>query len=303
MLLVILAATVLLTGCSDTETHTLRLGMMPAVDIAPFYHASESGIFDEHGLEVELVLFTNAQNRQTALQTNQIDGAMTDLVALATNVAGDFPLHGVLSTEGIFPLLVRDPADLAADSSAGDNRRPTIGVMEISITNYAAQMYLRQHHGDMQFEPVFINEIPTRLAAVSQGQVTGGIFPEPVASIGEANGLHKLVYPDIPRESLDIIAVTDSALQTKPEAIRALTAAYSQAAAELNTDPSLTLDILYRYIPNLPPQARELINLPAYRPAHLPSDGFLAEIIEWTEGVRGQSLGIQPADLVDRSYL
>ncbi|MBJ2355230.1 ABC transporter substrate-binding protein [Sphaerochaeta sp. S2] len=94
MFILILSLVLITTGCSkeeqktvqpDTEEITksvssLKVGMMSAVDAAPFYHALEAGYYEDEGVDVELVLFTNGQHRQTALQTQQVDGAMSDLV-------------------------------------------------------------------------------------------------------------------------------------------------------------------------------------------------------------------------------
>ena len=88
---------VLTTGCRKTEEAepaTLAVGMMSAVDAAPFYLALDRGYFLEEGVEARLILFTNGQHRQSALQTGQVDGAMTDLVALVTQTASDFKLTG-----------------------------------------------------------------------------------------------------------------------------------------------------------------------------------------------------------------
>ncbi len=300
--LFLLALTTFGMSCSS-EPATLRIGMMPAVDIAPFYYAQENGIFAEHDVQVELILFTNGQNRQTALQTNQVDGAMTDLVALVTNTAGDFPLRGVLATEGVFPLLVHESTGLQHRNGNSQHDPAAIGVMEISITNYIAEKYLDTHFPEIAYETVYINEIPTRLEAVHGGQLSGGIFPEPVASIGEHRGLTKLVYDDIPDQSPDIIAFTETALQQKDTAISALVSAYNQAAEELRADHDLSRDVLMRNIPNLPPEVRRLIILPEYRPAHLPDNGFIQEIIDWTGTAIGRELSVHPEDIIDRRYL
>jgi len=60
----------------------LKIGIMPAVDSAPIMLAKDKNYFAEEGLNISIDIYTNAVNRQTALQTNELDGAMTDLIAL-----------------------------------------------------------------------------------------------------------------------------------------------------------------------------------------------------------------------------
>ena len=290
---ILLAAIILaLTAAcsSEEEVLPLKVGMMPAVDAAPFYYALEEGFFADEEVPVELVLFTNAQNRQSALQTGEIDGAMTDLVALTTSRAGDFPLTGVLSTDGLFPLLSR--IDLAETSEV------TAGIMEISVTNYLLDQYLADSH---EIRKVYINEIPARLEAVDSGQLDLGVFPEPFASIGELRGLEKIVFPGIPEESVNIIAFSESALTEKYEAVSRFTAAYRRAVLEMDEDSARR--VLLESLPNLPDEIRPLIRLPEYHSPRLPGREFLEELVRWSESVTGSTYAMTGEDLVDRSFV
>lgn len=275
----------------EIAVHSLKVGLMSAVDAVPFFYALEQGFFEAEEVEVELILFTNAQNRQTALQTGQVDGAMTDLVALITNVGGDFDITGTLSTDGIFPLLT--------GVSMFEKDRVSAGVMEISVTNYILEEYLLGSHA---VDKVFINEIPARLEAILSSQLDTGIFPEPFASIGEMRGLEKVIYHDIPRESLNLIAFTGKALDEKHEAVRRFHTAYQNAVVQMNSVPGADRDTMMQALPNLPPDIRDTVHMPEYLAPRLPSDDFVNEIISWTEGITRTSYGITPDDILDRSF-
>jgi NitT/TauT family transport system substrate-binding protein len=274
------------------ESKSLKVGLMPAVDIAPILLAEKNGYFDELGLEVELEIYTNAQNRQTALQTNAIDGAMTDIVALITNNAEGFGLKGVLSTDGMFPLLV-NPKHV-------DDKDIKVGTMEISVSNYLVEQYLGSEYN---FQKVYINAIPTRMEAIGTGDIERGLIPEPLASIGEMNGLVKVVYDGIPKESLDIMAFTDKAISEKANSIQLFTQAYSKAVAEIQYNPELAKDVLMETITTLPPQIRDSITLPDYKDASLPSDEFINELIEWTSNLVGKTYEITPDEILDRRFV
>ena len=270
----------------------LTVGMMSAVDAAPFYYALHEGYFMEEGVDVELILFTNAQHRQTALQTHSVDGSMTDLVALITHTAGDFGLTATLSTHGVFPLL--------SGVSLFEKDRLRSGTMEISVTNYILEEYLSQSH---HIDKVFINEIPARLEAVLSGQLDVGIFPEPFASIGELRGLEKIIFPDIPRESLNLIAFTNDALETNEQEIKAFHRGYERAALILRAQPDLARDVLITVIPNNPLEARDLIIVPDYQEPGLPGDEFISEMIQWTSSVTGINYHVTPEDILDRRFI
>ena len=105
-----LLSVLLISGCStkdQSDSRSLKVGLMPAVDSAPILLAAEKGYFKDLGLYVQLEIFTNAQNRQSALQTHAIDGAMTDLIAVAVNVDGGFDIKATTMTNGVFPVLMK----------------------------------------------------------------------------------------------------------------------------------------------------------------------------------------------------
>lgn len=302
MLILILSLALIATGCAKDAQQsasekagpepTLKVGMMSAVDAAPFYHALEAGYYEDEGVDVELVLFTNGQHRQTALQTQQVDGAMSDLVALITQSTSDFHLIGTLSTDGAFPLLATGPLT--------EGTTVTAGTMEISVTNYLLDAYLKERYA---VEKVFINEIPARLEAVVSGQLDTGIFPEPFASIGELRNLEKLTFEGIPRESLNIIAFTEKALEEKEKQIAGFHRAYERAVKDLQRDPELARTALMNAIPALPEEIRSTMGLPVYHTPSLPSESFTEEIISWTEGITGTEYAVGPEDLFDARFI
>lgn len=290
--LLLFILTILSVSCSKEQTQSLKIGLMPAVDIAPILLAEKNGYFEELGLDVDLQIYTNAQNRQTALQTNEIDGAMTDIVALITNNAEGFKLKGVLSTDGMFPLLV-NPKHI-------DDKDIKVGMMEISVSNYLVEQYLNNEYN---YKKVYINAIPTRLEAIATADIQRGLIPEPIASIGEMNGLIKVIYEGIPSESLDIMAFTDKAISEKSKSIKLFIEAYGKAVSDIQKDSSLARDVLMESLNTLPPQIRDSITLPTYNNPTLPSDKFIEELVLWTSNLVGKEYEIKPDDILDRRFI
>ncbi len=290
--LLLFILTILSVSCSKEQTQSLKIGLMPAVDIAPILLAEKNGYFEELGLDVDLQIYTNAQNRQTALQTNEIDGAMTDIVALITNNAEGFKLKGVLSTDGMFPLLV-NPKHI-------DDKDIKVGMMEISVSNYLVEKYLNNEYN---YKKVYINAIPTRLEAIATADIQRGLIPEPIASIGEMNGLIKVIYEGIPSESLDIMAFTDKAISEKSKSIKLFIEAYGKAVSDIQKDSSLARDVLMESLNTLPPQIRDSITLPTYNNPTLPSDKFIEELVLWTSNLVGKEYEITPDDILDRRFI
>ena len=61
-----------------TELQPLTLGMMPTLDGLPFHIAKTQGIYDSLGLDLTILSFNSANDRDAAFQTRKIDGMITD---------------------------------------------------------------------------------------------------------------------------------------------------------------------------------------------------------------------------------
>lgn len=282
-------------GCGSKENNaeglSLKVGLMPAVDAAPVLLAEKNGYFKELGLHVELQIFNNAQDRQSALQTQSIDGAITDLIAVAANVDGGFDIKATTMTNGVFPVLSKEASENKTDIK--------VGMMEVSVTNFLIDEWLGNKY---KIEKVYINDIPARLAAIQSGQLDMGLFPEPMASMGELTGLKKNLYQPEGGLCPDVIVFTGKALTEKGEAVKLFHEAYNKAVDELNNNPQAARDILMEKIPNLKPEIKDKIILPEYTKTSLPDDEYIDKIIQWTSGVMKKDLKVTADELVERKF-
>lgn len=294
MLLAVMAASVA-AGCTpakNEESMSLTIGLMPAVDAAPVLLAQKNGYFTELGLTVTLQMYSNAQDRQSALQAQSIDGAITDLIAVAANVDAGFDIKATTMTNGVFPVL----------SSAGAESKTSVkvGMMEVSVTNFLIDEWLSDKY---TIEKVYINDIPTRLAAIESGQLDMGLFPEPMASMGALSGLTKTLYQPEDGICPNVIVFTGKALSEKEEAVRLFHKAYNKAVAALTQNPEDARDVLMDNIPNLNPEVKDTMVLPTYTVVSLPDDIYIDKVIQWTADVMKKELTVTAGDLVERKFI
>ena len=274
------------------ENRTLKIGLMPAVDTAPILIAEKNGYFKDAGINVEIEIYSNAQNRQSALQSYQIDGAMTDFIAVATNVDGGFDIKATTMTDGMFPVL--------SNGDVSGKKDIKVGMMEVSVSNYLIDKWLGK---DYNIEKVFINEIPARLAAIQSGELDMGLFPEPVASNGELKGLKKNLYGMDDEFSPDCLVFTGKAIAEKEKAIKAFHEAYNKAVDEINKNPQIARDILVEKIPNTNPEVKDIMVLPTYKKAAIPSDEYLQSIIDWTSKTLNKDLTVKPEAILEGKFV
>ena len=279
------------SGQVKEEELSLKIGLMPAVDSAPILLAKEKGYFEDLGLDLEIEIFYNAQDRQSALQTGAIDGAMTDLIAIVTNVNGGFDIKATTMTSGMFPVLVKE--------GYTDKKDIKVGMMEVSVSNFLIDEWLSE---DYNIEKVFINELPARLEMIKNGNLDMGLFPEPMASMGALGGLDKKIYEVKDGYCPDVMAFTGKALEEKSKAIELFHKGYDKGIEAINNDENLARDILIEKL-NLKPEVKDDINLPSYANAKLPNDEYIDSIILWVKDVLKEDVNVKPNDLVTREYV
>lgn len=280
-------------GCNsgDTGDMSLNIGVMPAVDAAPIFLAEKLGYFEDLGLDVNIQVFTSGTDRQSALQTNSIDGAISDMVALIVNVQGGFDIKGTMLTDGMFPVLVRENFE--------EQRDITVALMEVSVVNFLADEWLADKYN---IEKVFINEIPLRLEMLKNGSADMGVFPEPVASMGKLDGLTKIIYQAEDGYSPDIFVFTGKALKEKDAAVKAFHLAYNMAVESIKDDESNARDILVEKL-QFNPDIYDLIELPEYNEARLPDREYVNKLINWTQNVLQKEITVTESDIFERKYL
>lgn len=292
----LIATTILITGCGLKNTGTnknlsLKIGVMPAVDSAPILLADKKGYFKDLGLNIEVQVYTNAMNRQGALQSGELDGAMTDVIALVNNVENGFDIKVTTSTDGVFPFLIKKGFEEKKDIKAG--------MMEVSVTNYLSDKSLGDKYN---VEKVYINEIPARLEMISTGNLDMAVIPEPMASQGELTGLTKKVIENNDEFSPDVMVFTGDAIKDKEKEIKLFHEAYNKAVEEINKNDSEARDILIEVL-KLKPEIKEKIIMPVYNSARVPSEEYLRGVMDWNEKVIKKTINLNYEDLVEGKFV
>jgi len=129
------------------QDEPLRMGLLPILDVLPFYVAQEAGYFEEEGVELELIPVSSALERDQMLLVGEIDGMLNDListgifnqdetrvviVALARKAYDEAPQFRILAAPRSN---ITIPSDLVGKE---------IAISENSVIHYIAQRMLEQ---------------------------------------------------------------------------------------------------------------------------------------------------------------
>lgn len=71
----------------------ITIGVMPDTDSLPFIIAAEKGFFAEEGVKVNIQQFKSAMDRDAAMQSGNLDGSVSDVLAAAFARSGGFDVR------------------------------------------------------------------------------------------------------------------------------------------------------------------------------------------------------------------
>lgn len=96
-----------------TELQPLTLGMMPTLDGLPFHIAKTQGIYDSLGLNLTILSFNSANDRDAAFQARKMDGMITDYPsAVVLQAIHHADLGLVLKNDGYFCFIVSKESNI-----------------------------------------------------------------------------------------------------------------------------------------------------------------------------------------------
>ena len=270
----------------DTKLSKLTIGLMPDTDSIPFIIAAERGYFAEEGVEVELVPFKSAMERDAALQSGNLDGAVSDLLAVIFARSGGFSMHAVSYTDGNYNLVAGGNAGISA---AADLHGKEIAISRNTIIEYVTDEILSVNGmKEQDVSKVVIPQIPVRLEMLQSGNLAAAVLPEPMASVAVASGSRYVTGSGDLGINPGVIVFTDSSINEKAQSIRAMYRAYNKAVKYLNDTPRAEYIDLVMEKSGFPAPARDALDLKPYRSAGLPAEKDVEEAVRW---VKSKELG------------
>lgn len=313
----VLSLAIVVSGCAATKApdnnqptksvgKTVKIGVLPIEDNLPFYVAEKDGLYAKEGVQVELVSFASALERDTALQAGQIDGEVADMVAVALlkKIGTDVKIAsiglGATPKEGRFAILSSPKSsinDLAGLKGA------TLGISQNSIIDYVSdQMLLDKGVMLNDVKKMSIPKMPVRLDMLLSDQINAACLPDPLASLAQAKGAHLIIDDTYRNISQTVFLFRTKSIQVNPEGIKAAVRVYGSAGQALskNSDQYRSLFLEKAQIPT---ELKESYKTPTFSKLQLPTEEEVNSVMKWMVDKKliPQAYGYQ--DLVDSSLL
>ena len=274
----------LLTGCgadngAKKELQGVSIGVMPDIDSVPIIIAQEKGYFAEEGLKVDIQQFKSAMDRDAALQSGNLDGAISDMLAVAFAKSGGFDVKVTSFTDGTYKLIAgKDEAATTPQELAGKD----VAVSKNTIIEYVTDsITASQNMPADSINKVVIPQIPTRLEMLQNGKLAAATLPEPMGSIAIANGCKFITDSEELGINPGVMMFTATAVADKQEELKAFYRAYNKAVKYLNEHPQDEYMDLIIEKSGFPAAAKTALKLPKYREAGLPAEKDVTECLTW----------------------
>jgi NitT/TauT family transport system substrate-binding protein len=298
-----------IVGCStkanepnDSQSpKTLTIGVMPDLDSLPFIIAQHNGYFKEEGIQVKIEHFKSAADRDTALQTNKIHGAVSDMLAVVFFNDNNFDVKITSKTDGSFKLISGKNSGISKiEQTAGKS----IGISKNTIIEYLTDRILQNANIDINLtQKIAIPKIPTRLEMLNNAKLDMATLPEPLASTAIFAGGKVLSSSDKIGINPGVMMFTKDAIASKSEEIKALYRAYNKAVEFLKVEKQGSyIDFVIKEA-GFPESIKNTLTLPNYSKASMSSEKELEEVISWLKEKKLTSNNYTLQNLSDSSFI
>ncbi|MBN2389095.1 MAG: ABC transporter substrate-binding protein [Anaerolineae bacterium] len=287
ILLLFCIGMIALSGCRKPESGTLRIAVLPILDTLPLYVAEIEGYFAAQGITVDLIPAAAAAERDQLLQAGQIDGFITDLVALAlynrdtTQVVA--VRYAMVPTANFAQFRILAAAQSGITTVEGLRDVP-VGVSEGTVIEYVTHRLLEAAGLPTdEIATLAVPKIPDRMALLGAGELSAATLPEPLASLAMQQGAIVITddtaHPEI---SCSVYAFHKDVIDQHPQTVRAFLAAIDEASDAINGDKSRWSDLLADKGLVPAPLAGAYI-LPDYPANAVPTEAQFANAVSWLQ--------------------
>lgn len=269
------------TSCSKDKNnkveYSLKIGAMSSLDYIPYVVAQKAGIYDSLGLNIEIVKFFSANERDAAFRGGQVDGTVIDYTGAAIQHAGGMGLAIVMKHDGVFEMMA-----VPEIKSMEQLKGKKIGVSRNTVIEYTTDMML-QAYGmtENDIEKPEVNKIPLRMEMMLASELDASIFPDPFITISKAKGFNSLCS----NKDLDISVtgtmLTQKVIEEKSDAIKLLIEGYNLGVQYMLDHPREEWSYILVEDAMIPENVANTVVLPEYTFAELPSKKDIDQTIKW----------------------
>jgi len=236
------------------------------IESFPIAFAQDQGIFEAHGLTVELFGIANRRDRNVALFTGSVDGALTDITSVLELLAAQAELR---ITSTAYELVKPDPEAAPQDGTGprrytllthhfsgihdldtllqrlDGSRTRRIGLLRETDMEYQTDLLIESRGVPVDAETQYsdFEDLVLLATLLGQGSILAAVLPEPIGSyleyITEAEGTPVVPLSTFEDQTLvpSIYAFQKSLIEENPELLENFYAGVHEVLEQLRSTP------------------------------------------------------------------
>jgi len=263
---------------AQAKAASLKLGIFTDADSLPFMLCETENIFADEGVNVELVRFQSAVERDSAFQAGSVDGIISDVLSALLSIQGGFSVKITSLTDGRYGIVAAPSSKATSLSDLADQ---PIGISSNSVIHYMVDSFMTQAGvPPSSINLIPIPKMPVRLEMVLAGQTIAAGMPEPFLTTARIRGARLLASTDDYGLGAGVLVFSGNALASKLGDITKLYKAYWRAAQKINASPDLYRSLLVKKA-GFPDDAAKAFVFVVYKKPRLPTTGDIERAAKW----------------------
>ncbi len=312
---VIVALATMLAGCAPAqpEDNSLKIALIPVLDVIPVFIAQQNGYFAEQGIQVEGIPVKSAQERDVLIQTGQVDGMLTDLISNGLLNKDSVKVKAVYTARRPYPTapcfrILAGPA--TAIVSPADLKGVPIGISQNTVIEYLTDRMLEAEGlKPADISVLEVSAITVRYEQLMNGNLKAATLPDPLAQGAIVAGA-RLVLDDTKyaSQSQSVLSFRVETLKAKPATVRKFLVAWEKAVKELNAHPDKYQSVLIEQ-GRVPKSIENSYGMPPFPERSqagawpVPTQAEIADVVKWLRDKGLVSRDIPYDDMVDAGFL
>lgn len=288
-------------SCSQgkKDRTSLKLGVMSSMDYLPLAIAEREGYFKELDLDIELIKFYGANDRDAAFQSGNIDGTVIDYTGAILQKSGGIALTLTSKCDAPFYIVAQnDIKDVRSLKSR------SVGISQNTVIDYCLDMaLLADSMTQTDVNKVELNKIPVRFEMLLNHKVDAVGLPDPFALMAQNAGKTVLTSNSDLGFGITGIMFRDETLKDKADLVKKMYKAYNKGALYLQAHATEHIRDILESDFGFPPELVSKVKLPSYTRAHAPRSEDLKSVSEWLIKRKLIPENFDSSNLVDEQYL
>ncbi|MFE6171012.1 ABC transporter substrate-binding protein [Streptomyces sp. NPDC056464] len=259
-------------GASSGGVTTVKLGLIPIVDVAPLYLGQKKGLFEKQGLKLE---FTTAQGGAAivpGVASGQFQFGFSNVTSLMVAQSNGVPVkavaNGIASTgvrgKDFNGLMVKKDSPVKSAKEL-EGKKVAINTLK-NINETAVRQAVREDGGDpdkVKLVEMAFDQMP---AALDQGQIDAACVVEPATATIRSQGGREIASPLIdiaPELTVAMYFTSTQYAQQHPDVVKKFQDATAESLAYAEAHPDEARQIVTTYT-KIPAPVLEQVILPKW---------------------------------------